>query len=340
MTQDEIKADVDNAIEEFAQLVLSADAETSGVPKPPEIEVVETTLEGSGFDFEVTEPPTAQVLEGGGIIIGYPHTGACCFSSGDCFIETESECGTDGGEYQGNDTDCVPNPCVFGACCDALGTCYSRTSAGCTAIGGTYQGDGTDCDPNPCTGACCVGGSCSIETVDDCSGMGGTYQGNGTTCDPNPCNTCACYFDAYDGSGRAFLTETETYTWTRAHESGPCNIDGSYSRETSSTFDPVTCDTTDSDECSGGCHLVCSGFCERGCNVDTDCRCVTDEGCLGGCDPGCSIDFVGCFFDCSEEVVTATSKITTCTMIGSIEGRTCGGSSTHSFILSDECTPT
>jgi hypothetical protein len=37
-----------------------------------------------------------------------------------------------------------------GACCAADGTCTVGTEADCLAAGGTYQGDGTDCDPNPC----------------------------------------------------------------------------------------------------------------------------------------------------------------------------------------------
>jgi hypothetical protein len=71
-----------------------------------------------------------------------------------------------------------------------------------------------DCCCTP-TGACCVGADCTIETEDDCTGMGGVYQGDDTTCDPNPCETppsCSCGFDAFDLSGRRFLTYTRTIT--------------------------------------------------------------------------------------------------------------------------------
>jgi hypothetical protein len=123
MTRDEAKADVDAAVEEFAQFIQGLDAETSGVPKPPTIEVDEVSLEGVPFDFGIEREPSATAEVGeDGIIITYPRTGACCFAeSGECFIETEEECGTDGGEYQGNDTDCVPNPCVVLPPC---GGCY------------------------------------------------------------------------------------------------------------------------------------------------------------------------------------------------------------------------
>lgn len=37
-----------------------------------------------------------------------------------------------------------------GACCFADGSCAIMTREGCNGEGGTYQGDNTDCDPNPC----------------------------------------------------------------------------------------------------------------------------------------------------------------------------------------------
>lgn len=80
---------------------------------------------------------------------------------------------------------------VLGACCLSDHSCVMLDRATCDSYGGVYQGDGTDCDPNPClptpTGACCVGADCSIQTADACQGMGGTYMGDGSTCDPNPC---------------------------------------------------------------------------------------------------------------------------------------------------------
>ena len=38
-------------------------------------------------------------------------TGACCLPSGDCTIVTATECAQQGGVYQGDATDCTPNPC-------------------------------------------------------------------------------------------------------------------------------------------------------------------------------------------------------------------------------------
>ena len=42
-------------------------------------------------------------------------TGACCVGT-DCTIETEEDCVDMEGEYQGDDTECDPNPCETGCC--------------------------------------------------------------------------------------------------------------------------------------------------------------------------------------------------------------------------------
>ncbi len=48
---------------------------------------------------------------------------------------------------------------VLGACCFDDGSCSVTTQIACTSAMGTYQGDGTDCDPNPCPSPdCCSGG--------------------------------------------------------------------------------------------------------------------------------------------------------------------------------------
>lgn len=124
-----------------------------------------------------------------------PATGACCLDDGTCIVTNNNTCISLGGTYQGDSTDCEPNPCPqpTGACC--IGTdCSIHTESDCTDLGGVYQGDGTDCDPNPCgQGACCIGSVCSIDTETHCVQIGGTYQGDGTTCTPNPCpETGAC----------------------------------------------------------------------------------------------------------------------------------------------------
>jgi hypothetical protein len=46
---------------------------------------------------------------------GGPITGACCIGE-ECSITTEAACTEAGGTYQGDDTDCDPNPCITPEC--------------------------------------------------------------------------------------------------------------------------------------------------------------------------------------------------------------------------------
>ncbi|HEU5058011.1 MAG TPA: multicopper oxidase domain-containing protein [Kofleriaceae bacterium] len=80
-------------------------------------------------------------------------TGACCAGDGSCTVVSSPGTGC-AGDYQGDDTDCTPNPCPQpqGACClpDASATCELVTAAQCAADGGSYQGDDTACDSAMC----------------------------------------------------------------------------------------------------------------------------------------------------------------------------------------------
>jgi hypothetical protein len=236
---------------------------------------------GKGTVINIDDTSARRPGGGGGI----PATGACCLD-GDCTITTEADCG------------------------------------------GIYQGDGTTCDDVDCgnatSGACCVGTDCSITTPADCETSGGTYQGDDTLCDPNPCEipSCnGCGFDAFDGSGRKFLTKTDHITRT-AHSdivsgSDGCNFSADITQVTTlSTADcsaSVTCSGTmhyenaahpdlefaDCDyesDGAGGCHLVLTDSAGGiGCSL-TGCA---DGHCGGGCTPStvsateqsCSCDF-------------------------------------------------
>lgn len=107
-----------------------------------------------------------------------------------------------------------------GACCYDDGTCDNLTESDCTEAGGNWQGEDTTCDDTGiCVGACCEGeyGTTCVDdsTPDSCAADGGTWTDFGITCDSNPCELppCnGCGFEAFDGSGRMFLTRTTTYT--------------------------------------------------------------------------------------------------------------------------------
>ncbi|MBN8645506.1 MAG: multicopper oxidase domain-containing protein [Planctomycetes bacterium] len=80
-------------------------------------------------------------------------SGACCFSDGTCLVTTSATCSSMIGSYQGNGTDCSPNPCPqpTGACCFTNGTCTSVTDASCTGSGGTWNGAFTSCANTYCS---------------------------------------------------------------------------------------------------------------------------------------------------------------------------------------------
>lgn len=134
--------------------------------------------------------------------------------------------------------------------------------------------------PSP-TGACCLpdGGGCTVLTSSACDALGGTWQGEDVPCFPDPCPplpSCAlCYFLAFDGSGRKFLTRTVqsngtitcpdciaasylgvSETWTaqkvESYAPGSCTLSCSYSGSGSATSDetglscrgvPISCAT-------------------------------------------------------------------------------------------------
>lgn len=120
-------------------------------------------------------------------------SGACCLAGGVCSVLTPSDCTAQAGAYQGNSTNCDPNPCMqpTGACCAGNGACSELSLGSCSSAGGSYQGDGSDCSPNPCpqpTGGCCFSGASCLElTANDCTTQAGVYNGDGSACDPNPC---------------------------------------------------------------------------------------------------------------------------------------------------------
>lgn len=137
------------------------------------------------------------------------------------------------------------------------------------------------------TGACCVGTDCSITTEAACVEAGGTYQGDDTVCDPNPCITlpCCCpfYFNAFDGSGRKFLTLTQTTSdgSDSLEAVSGCSPDRCFWEITSvnvsvSIIDAVTCAETA--ECSGTVDIECAGIPASLTNEDLGGYC----GCTGG----------------------------------------------------------
>jgi len=128
--------------------------------------------------------------------------GACCGDDGVCRILTQQECIDEGSNYQGDGTDCNPDPCTKpGACCIGI-ECQILVEVDCLDANGVFQGEDTVCDPNPCVplGACCFeNDGCVVTSRDACESSDGSYQGDDVSCDPNPCAP----------------TPTTKYTWGR-----------------------------------------------------------------------------------------------------------------------------
>lgn len=128
-------------------------------------------------------------------------TGACCFGDGSCAdAMTLGDCESQGGTYQGDDTDCASITCTVptGACCFGDGSCADdMTLSDCESQGGTYYGDDTNCASITCTvptGACCFPDESCVDfmTAFDCQGQGGSFRGDGTECVSTDCGACDC----------------------------------------------------------------------------------------------------------------------------------------------------
>ncbi len=120
--------------------------------------------------------------------------GGCCIGM-DCSLQTNGDCISLGGKYQGDGTNCGNIDCGSGgdtgACC--IGDqCTTMSGSDCTDFGGDYYGDGSSCNDVDCSGApvgaCCIDDACSEQTADDCGAAGGDYNGDGSSCNDVECD--------------------------------------------------------------------------------------------------------------------------------------------------------
>jgi len=224
------------------------------------------------------------------VIYEYGLAGACCHPcDGTCTPNlTASQCAAIGGIYQGDLSDCSPNPCIArGACCDPCdGTCVeNQTVAQCSASGGIYQGNCSDCSPNPCIkrGACCdpCDGTCQENvTPADCVAQGGTYQGDCSDCSPNPCVGRGACCDPCDGT----CVENQT--------AAQCSASGGIYQGNCSDCSPNPCIKRGAccDPCDGTCqeNVTPADCAAQGGTYQGDCSDCSPNPCVGRgacCDP-------------------------------------------------------
>ncbi len=122
-------------------------------------------------------------------VVPAPPVGACCFAADNCQNPmTQADCETAGGVYQGDGSDCDPNPCG-GACCYENGNCTIETPADCATLNGLYQGTGSLCAKScPQAGACCLPDASCVEEADwACTADGGVFKGVGVECTSVQC---------------------------------------------------------------------------------------------------------------------------------------------------------
>jgi hypothetical protein len=212
------------------------------------------------------------------------------------------------------------------------------------------------------TGACCLeNGSCTTGTEDACNLIGGVYQGDGTICSPNPCPggpvSCnGCGFDAFDGSGRKFLTLTifadgvASFTSPDFPDTGPAT--NNWSSVKIRTIDPLLACAEDCD-CSGlaeievpwvggcGSGTATASSCTHIANICPPGTSIIDEssGCGWFNDNGCNAGVVYACFGAAGPITTIISATQKQLDYDEVINPTQYVHATSFYELSNECIP-
>jgi len=131
--------------------------------------------------------------------------GACCLPGGGCQLLTQGECAAAGGDFQGAEIPCSPNPCpVTWACC-YNGDCFMVTQEDCEDVFGAVWYEWENCATFSCpaTSACCFGQTCYLLPETECLDLGGEWIPGSVNCIPNPCGGTSPANDTSWGSIKA-----------------------------------------------------------------------------------------------------------------------------------------
>lgn len=80
-----------------------------------------------------------------------------------------------------------------GACCGSSGNCFIENPSGCEFRGGAWKGPGLPCEPTTCpltVGACCQGSNCTTLEPAACIGPNTLFAGANTSCVVNVAAHC------------------------------------------------------------------------------------------------------------------------------------------------------
>ena len=164
------------------------------------VALVETPDSGELIYCETTVGPDGSYVPG--------HARSCPDGSGSWLIGQFDPAGGD--DTPGAANSC-PGP--GGACCVGFECIMVEDAEECLQLGGEYQGDNTVCDPNPCipTGACCSEDYSCVDdlTEEQCSAAdpGATWIEGGTCAEDCVAPTGSCCL--LDGTCATALTEAE-----------------------------------------------------------------------------------------------------------------------------------
>ena len=201
-----------------------------------------------------------------------PGFGACCNpSTGVCQVLTETDCQNSAGNWQGEATNCSPNPCPQpqGACCKVDGSCVpNATLASCNTFIGEQFYQNTPCSSVECIqpmGACCTGDSgqsCVEVNADTCASVyAGTFLGGFTSCSEGACEGACCV----GGGGCVPLSQ------------GDCSV------VPNSQFQGIGVACAPNDTCPVGACCLPSGSCTNGTVLD----CNAQDGVYQGTGTSC-----------------------------------------------------
>ncbi len=276
--------------------------------------VTDWVIGGNGLlSIEITLANNDMSCQDTVIVLNASPVGACCPNGPDdpaCLVETEAQCVTQGGTYQGIATTCPTEPgtpcgsaeevgfsCSLppeGSCCfpspaSSQPACLISTEEECAAAGGIYVG-GADCDPVLCDatplGCCHSDGTCTTLNLERCARQGSIALGLGSSCGTTDCANVM-------GGACCAADLSLEYPCFEATLEACAFAGGTYHG------DGTTCPPVAEDLCgpyTGACCLANASATEATCEVATFDACLAGDGIYQGDHTDCGASECNCCF--------------------------------------------